>query len=68
MTSERETQSPEEAAERFGLPVAFLRMHKGYHPCVDGRHYESSCLLTDPACERTARYFMKRHGIEGATS
>jgi hypothetical protein len=65
LNSEREADGPEEAAQRLGLPVAFLRMHRGYHPCVDGRHYRGSCLLTDPASESTARYFMKRHGIEG---
>jgi hypothetical protein len=63
MTGEREAESPEMAAQRLSLPVAFLWMHKGYHPCVDGRHYRGTCLLTDPACESTAQYFMKRHGI-----
>jgi hypothetical protein len=24
--------------------------HKGYHTCVDGRHYTASCLVTDPTC------------------
>jgi hypothetical protein len=62
VTAESGAESPEEAAQRLGLPVEFLKMHNGYHPCVDGRHYRGSCLLTDPACERTARYFMRRNG------
>lgn len=39
------------AATRFGCSLAFVRLHWGQHRCIDGKHYESRCLFTDPSRE-----------------
>jgi hypothetical protein len=48
-------QTPEQVAERFGLPIEWARLHIGDHRCVDGRRYIVSCLVTDPSCDHIAR-------------
>lgn len=50
--------TPQQVAERFGLPLAWAQMHQGRHRCVDGRNYIYSCLVTDPDCDHEARNYM----------
>jgi hypothetical protein len=55
----------EQAAARFEMPAEWGRYHTRWHICVDGRNYsgQPTCLVTDPAVERVARYFMTRGGV-----
>ena len=48
-------ETTEQAAKRLGLPEQFTAMHEGRHVCIDGRHYNVSCLVTDPDCDDIAR-------------
>jgi hypothetical protein len=53
-------QTPEQVAKRFGRSLQWAKEHIGSHYCVDGRRYEGSCLVSDPRCENSTRYFLAR--------
>jgi hypothetical protein len=54
-------QTPQEIAERLGKSLDWASEHSGYHVCVDRRHYVWSCIVADPECDSTARYFMRKY-------
>jgi len=53
-------ETAEQIAQRFGMPTQWARYHEGQHICVDGRNYIGSCLVTDPATQQTAQYFINK--------
>lgn len=57
-------QTPEQIAERFGKSLDWAQLHSGPHACVDRRHYVHSCIVADPECDRTARYFMRKNATD----
>ena len=50
------------AATRFNCSIAFVRLHWGPHSCLDSKHYESGCLITNPASEPEALRLMALGG------
>lgn len=50
-------ETPEEIAARLGVSIECGREHQGEHRCIDGRRYVTSCLVSDPTCDRIARRY-----------
>jgi hypothetical protein len=58
--------SPERTAERLGCSIEWAHEHTGWHTCIDGRTYDTSCLVRDPTCDSIARGFLRRAQIDGS--